>query len=602
MVEPEFRVCFDNSISVILLTLAPPAPNLASPSPVLSQSTMEIRQENRRNVRCGGLEFSPAAKEHSPAAACEMASTAAAQHRCVFVGNIPYDATEEQLIQICEEVGPVVSFRLVVDRETGKPRGYGFCEYKDEETALSARRNLQGYEINGRQLRVDFAENDKGTDRNKEQGRGGPGLTSSNDGPKSLPSHSSVTDGSLYQPFGLQLSATAASVMAGALGGSQTGSQTQLISGIPSIPGAGSDPLTLYLAKMSRHQLNEIMLEMKTLATNNKALAQQLLRGIPQLPKALFQAQIMLGMVTPQMTQMASNQQTSSAAVHPSGLDQKPLAPFHQEKIALPDSSIFQRSLLPPQPAPLQSQQPCFPQNRIPVPGTMSGIGNALAQPNLHIAPLPTSLVLSQGLPPLMQHSRPVGATIIRHPPQVALPNTSLQQSLVPRYLTSQFASSNNPSLLSGLEKLSREPRPPVSGLDFIWASKTGTQPNSSIGLVKPTDMASGETGLAIQLPKRQRLEEGGFANQLTGGSTSVAASYLAESFDLGLSAGKQTSTTDALQNVDKQMPQLSPEEESALMQQLMSLTPEQISSLPSEQQKQVLEIQLMLRLKHPQI
>ena len=70
---------------------------------------------------------------------------------------------------LVEVLNSCAFYRLVIDRETGKPKGYGFCEYKDEETALSARRNLQGYEINGRQLRVDFAENDKGTDRNREQ-------------------------------------------------------------------------------------------------------------------------------------------------------------------------------------------------------------------------------------------------------------------------------------------------------------------------------------------------------------------------------------------------------------------------------------------------
>lgn len=47
------------------------------------------------------------------------------------------------------------------DRETGKPKGYGFCEYKDTETALSAMRNLNGYEIGGRTLRVDNACTEK---------------------------------------------------------------------------------------------------------------------------------------------------------------------------------------------------------------------------------------------------------------------------------------------------------------------------------------------------------------------------------------------------------------------------------------------------------
>ncbi|RKP26932.1 hypothetical protein SYNPS1DRAFT_21417 [Syncephalis pseudoplumigaleata] len=59
------------------------------------------------------------------------------------VGNIPYDFTEEQLIDIFKEVGPVKSLRLMFDRETGKPRGYGFCEYFDAETAGSAMQRLR---------------------------------------------------------------------------------------------------------------------------------------------------------------------------------------------------------------------------------------------------------------------------------------------------------------------------------------------------------------------------------------------------------------------------------------------------------------------------
>jgi cleavage stimulation factor subunit 2 len=51
--------------------------------------------------------------------------------RSVFVGNIPYEVTEERLKDIFSAVGPVLSFKLVFDRENGKPRGYGFCEFSD---------------------------------------------------------------------------------------------------------------------------------------------------------------------------------------------------------------------------------------------------------------------------------------------------------------------------------------------------------------------------------------------------------------------------------------------------------------------------------------
>ncbi|CAA2933263.1 cleavage stimulating factor 64 [Olea europaea subsp. europaea] len=183
---------------------------------------------------------------------------------------------------------------LVIDRETGKPKGYGFCEYKDEKTALSARRNLQRYEINGKQRRVDFAEIDKNADRSREQGRGGPGMVTNVDPQKQFGGPAVLVDLSFHQPLGDSVAAAAATVMAGALGAAQTTSTSNQID-LQSQPVLGTDPLTLHLAKMSRSQLTEIISEMKEMATQNKEQARQLLLASPNLSKALLQAQIMLG-------------------------------------------------------------------------------------------------------------------------------------------------------------------------------------------------------------------------------------------------------------------------------------------------------------------
>ncbi|WAR08082.1 CSTF2-like protein [Mya arenaria] len=98
--------------------------------------------------------------------------------RSVFVGNIPYEATEEALKEIFVQAGPVVSFRLVYDRETGKPKGYGFCEYQDIETAQSALRNLNNTDFNGRPLRVGVAAGETNKDEiaGMQQALGGPVL------------------------------------------------------------------------------------------------------------------------------------------------------------------------------------------------------------------------------------------------------------------------------------------------------------------------------------------------------------------------------------------------------------------------------------------
>ncbi|KAL1233194.1 Cleavage stimulation factor subunit [Trichinella pseudospiralis] len=73
----------------------------------------------------------------------------------VYVGNLSYDASEEELKNLFSKVGPVVGFRLVCDRKTGKPSGYGFCEFLDRETALIAERSLNKFEYRGRHLHVD---------------------------------------------------------------------------------------------------------------------------------------------------------------------------------------------------------------------------------------------------------------------------------------------------------------------------------------------------------------------------------------------------------------------------------------------------------------
>jgi len=75
--------------------------------------------------------------------------------RSVFVGNIAYKASEEDLTQLFSQAGQVLSFRLICDRETGRPKGYGFCEFADASGANNALSSFNGFEFHGRALRVD---------------------------------------------------------------------------------------------------------------------------------------------------------------------------------------------------------------------------------------------------------------------------------------------------------------------------------------------------------------------------------------------------------------------------------------------------------------
>ncbi|KQJ83802.1 cleavage stimulating factor 64 [Brachypodium distachyon] len=87
-------------------------------------------------------------------------TVASANCRCsrvVYVGNIAFHAAEKDVLDACELIGPVLSFRLAADGATGKRKGYAFVEYADDATAQSACRNLHGHLLRGRELRVGLA-------------------------------------------------------------------------------------------------------------------------------------------------------------------------------------------------------------------------------------------------------------------------------------------------------------------------------------------------------------------------------------------------------------------------------------------------------------
>ncbi|XP_074280346.1 cleavage stimulating factor 64 isoform X2 [Silene latifolia] len=526
-----------------------------------------------------------------------MASTQ--QHRCVFVGNIPYDATEEQLVQICEEVGPVVSFRLVIDRETGKPKGYGFCEYKDEETALSARRNLQGYEINGRQLRVDFAENDKGSDRNREQGRGGPGLVTNVDVPKQIGGPAVNVDATLHQPIGLPIAMTAASVMAGALGGPQISQIIQ--NGLQNQASVGNDPLTHHLAKMSRTQLNQIVHEMKVLATQNKEFARQILLASPQLPKALFQAQIMLGMVTPQMLQMPNIRQQGPNLINQPSSQlpvQSQLPAIHNvpgQPSFTPLSSISQGSLAPNQ---FSAPMPLPPQPRAQHPNASHP-----AVPPQSVVPAqpgPSSLLTARPqrlgglqLPPAPTSFRPVQAPQQQHAAVLGVQNVNSQPSIQSRPLSSDLGyqvASTIRSNMTEMNTVDSTRLQNVSNLAFI--NKTNTLPN-----LPPLSNRDDSQDPNVRPSKLMKLDSGRVAPFSSAGLAVSTATTPGPSNTVGNSAiamGKSSNVE--VQNTEKQSSQLAPDVESALLQQVLSLTPEQLSSLPPDQQQQVIQLQQMLR------
>jgi len=79
----------------------------------------------------------------------------------IFVASLPYQLEEADIRETFEEFGTVSSVKLILDKETGRKRGFGFVEMPDDEQAQKAIDELNGVEMHGRAIAVSKAEDKK---------------------------------------------------------------------------------------------------------------------------------------------------------------------------------------------------------------------------------------------------------------------------------------------------------------------------------------------------------------------------------------------------------------------------------------------------------
>ena len=103
----------------------------------------------------------------------------------IFVGNLPFRAEQEDVIELFAQFGEVANCALPLERDTGRKRGFAFVEMADEALEDAAIEGLQGAELMGRPLRINKAEPRGSAPRRGGGGYGGGGASASGGGDQS---------------------------------------------------------------------------------------------------------------------------------------------------------------------------------------------------------------------------------------------------------------------------------------------------------------------------------------------------------------------------------------------------------------------------------
>lgn len=75
----------------------------------------------------------------------------------LFIGGIPYSATEDELQQAFAQHGTVASVKIITDRDTGRSKGFGFVEFENEDEGKAAEKAMNGADFGGRSITVNEA-------------------------------------------------------------------------------------------------------------------------------------------------------------------------------------------------------------------------------------------------------------------------------------------------------------------------------------------------------------------------------------------------------------------------------------------------------------
>ncbi|KAL2417930.1 hypothetical protein ABEF95_003311 [Exophiala dermatitidis] len=246
--------------------------------------------------------------------------------RSVFVGNIPFNLSEENIVKILSYAGTVVKFRLMTNPETGKSKGFGFADFQDADSAANAVRNLNDFEIDGRKIRVDWPHNNE------------------KDAPPTNYDQTNAPGGDSMQ-------------------GSGAGALLPMPAGVDLPPNLRcTDAISQTLSTVPPPQLLDVLTQMKALAISDPAKATSLLKAAPQLSFAIFQALILMNLVDPkvlaQVVEQAAARPPQPAAPLP------PPQPTPQQYPGYPvvPGQMPPRPPQPYTPTPVQQPQPPAPQ------------------------------------------------------------------------------------------------------------------------------------------------------------------------------------------------------------------------------------------------